>query len=255
MKPSKPYIVDSVDSALGLLSLIAEHPALGVTELAQRTGLNKSRAYRMLCTLEAHRFVLQDEKTAAYSLGPQAFVIGVAATQQNTLARCAQKHMLALNQQIDETVVLRVREALETVCVLRYESTREVRPLGAVGNRRPVYAGASGKVLLAWAPDTVRSQYLSKIRQKGQLPSASSAVKIHAELDTVVRRGYAASVGELSPGIVALAVPVRDFSGDTIASLSVSGPETRLPTTATAAIVERLLATSRAISAELGYSA
>jgi predicted transcriptional regulator len=49
------YIVDSVDSALKLLSHVAEHPGLGVTELANQLGINKSRAYRMLCTLELHR--------------------------------------------------------------------------------------------------------------------------------------------------------------------------------------------------------
>ncbi|WP_147484095.1 helix-turn-helix domain-containing protein, partial [Burkholderia pseudomallei] len=52
------YIVDAVDSALKLLSFVAEHPHLGVTELASKLGINKSRTYRMLCTLELHRFVV-----------------------------------------------------------------------------------------------------------------------------------------------------------------------------------------------------
>ncbi|WP_148028638.1 helix-turn-helix domain-containing protein, partial [Burkholderia pseudomallei] len=109
------YIVDAVDSALKLLSFVAEHPHLGVTELASKLGINKSRTYRMLCTLELHRFVVQDARTSTYALGPQAFVIGVAAAQQNALVRAAQRHMLALSQAINETVVLRVREGLETV--------------------------------------------------------------------------------------------------------------------------------------------
>ena len=52
------YIVDAVDSALKLLTYVAEHPNLGVTELASQLGINKSRTYRMLCTLELHRFVV-----------------------------------------------------------------------------------------------------------------------------------------------------------------------------------------------------
>jgi DNA-binding IclR family transcriptional regulator len=44
------YIVDSVDSALKLLSHVAEHPGLGVTELANQLGINKSRAYRVSST-------------------------------------------------------------------------------------------------------------------------------------------------------------------------------------------------------------
>lgn len=154
------YIVDSVDSALKLLSLVAEHPGLGVTELSNRLGINKSRTYRMLCTLEHNRFVLQDERTTTYALGPQAFVIGVAASQQNILVRAAQKYMLALNQSINETIVLRVREGLETVCVARCETTHQVRSVGAVGNRRSIISGASGKLLLAFAQDAIRNEFL-----------------------------------------------------------------------------------------------
>ena len=98
------YIVDAVDSALKLLTYVAEHPNLGVTELASQLGINKSRTYRMLCTLELHRFVVQDPRTSTYALGPQAFVIGVAASQQNALVRAAHRHMLALNQAINETI-------------------------------------------------------------------------------------------------------------------------------------------------------
>ena len=121
------YIVDAVDSALKLLTYVAEHPNLGVTELASQLGINKSRTYRMLCTLELHRFVVQDPRTSTYALGPQAFVIGVAASQQNALVRAAHRHMLALNQAINETIVLRVR-GLESVCVARCETTMRCAP-------------------------------------------------------------------------------------------------------------------------------
>ncbi|QIE26278.1 Transcriptional regulator KdgR (plasmid) [Caballeronia sp. SBC1] len=244
------YIVDSVDSALKLLSYVAEHPGLGVTELATQLDINKSRTYRMLCTLELHRFVVQDARTSSYSLGPQAFVLGVAAAQQNTLVRSAQKHMLALNQAINETIVLRVREGLETVCVARCETTHQVRAVGAVGNRRSVNSGASGKVLLAFAPDAVRSEYLA--RQK-QMPQAPDLMKLIEELDAVARKGYAVSVGEVTTGAVAISVPVRDMSGAAVAAVSISGPEMRISRAEIPDYLERLQACSETISAELGY--
>ncbi|MBF3561637.1 IclR family transcriptional regulator, partial [Burkholderia pseudomallei] len=190
------YIVDAVDSALKLLSFVAEHPHLGVTELASKLGINKSRTYRMLCTLELHRFVVQDARTSTYALGPQAFVIGVAAAQQNALVRAAQRHMLALSQAINETVVLRVREGLETVCVARCETTHEIRTIGSVGNRRPVGLGASGKVLLAFAPDAVRNEYFARVRKAAQ----GDPLRLVEELDAISRKGYAVSVGEVTAG-------------------------------------------------------
>lgn len=245
------YIVDAVDNALKLLSHIAEHPGLGVTELSTQLGINKSRTYRMLCTLELHRFVAQDAQTAGYALGPQAFVLGVAATQQNTLVRSANRHMLALNQAINETIVLRVREGFETVCVARCETSHQIRAVGAVGNRRPVSSGASGKVLLALAPDAVRSEYLARLKKT---PDAPNLIDVVEALDAVVRKGYAVSLGEVTPGAVAISVPVRDMSGAAVAAVAISGPETRIGRTEIPDLLERVLACADAISAELGYT-
>lgn len=246
------YIVDSVDSALKLLSLVAEHPGLGVTELANRLGINKSRTYRMLCTLEHNRFVLQDERNASYSLGPQAFVIGVAATQQNILVRSAQKHMLALNQAINETVVLRVPEGLESVCVARCETTHQVRSVGSVGNRRSISSGASGKLLLAFAQDAIRTEYFARMKH---LPQAPESLAFAEELNVIARKGYAMSAGEVTSGVVAIAVPVRDLAGDVVAALSISGPEARISRIEIPDYLERLQDSSRQISAELGFGA
>lgn len=246
------YIVHSVDSALKLLNHVAEHPGLGVTELSTRIGLNKSRAYRMLCTLESHRLIVQEPRTSTYALGPQAFVIGVAAAQQNTLVRCAQRHMLGLNQAINETVVLRVREALETVCVARCETTHEIRTIGSIGNRRPLNAGASGRVLLAFAPEEIRTEYLAGLKR---LPQPPDLTKVIEEIETVARKGYSVSVGEVTKGAVAISVPVHDVTGATVAALSVSGPQMRISQVEIPDYLERLQACSRTISAELGYVA
>jgi DNA-binding IclR family transcriptional regulator len=245
------YIIDAVDSSLKLLSYVAEHPGLGVTELATILGINKSRTYRMLCTLELHRFVVQDPKASTYALGPQAFVLGVAAAQQNTLVHIAQRHMLTLNQAINETVVLRVREGLETVCVARCETTHQVRAVGAVGNRRPLNSGASGKVLLAFAPEAVRAEYLARI---GKTPDAPGPAIVTGELDLIARRGYATSFGEVTPGAVALAAPVRDMSGNAVAAVSIAGPESRIGRAEVRDYLQRLKACADAVSAELGHA-
>lgn len=242
------YIVDAIDNALKLLSYVAEHPGLGVTELSEQLSINKSRAYRMLYTLESHRFVVQDSRNATYTLGPQAFVLGVAAAQQNTLVREASRHMLALNQAINETVVLRVREGIETVCVARCETTHQVRAVGAVGNRRPIGLGASGKLLLAFAPEAIRAEYLARS------PEAAGPDALVEELAAIARQGYAVSLGEMTPGAIAISTSIRDISGDTVAAVAISGPEMRIDSQKIPDYLQRLKACADAISSELGYS-
>ncbi|RIV71476.1 IclR family transcriptional regulator [Burkholderia pseudomallei] len=243
------YVVDAVDNALKLLNCVAEHPNLGVTRLASKLGINKSRTYRMLCTLELHHFVTRDARTSTYVLGTQAFVIGVAAALQSALVRAAEHPMLALGQSVNETVMLRVREGFDTVCVARHATVRDARMAGSVCNRRPLGVGAAGKVLLAFALDAVRDEYLA--RREKTAPGGSAALA--DELDTIARRGYAIGIGEGAASTVEIAVPVRDGRGATIASLSVAGPNLRMPHADTARYLEKLQACSRAISAEFEY--
>lgn len=244
------YLIDVLDASLKLLSHIAEHPGRGVTELATDIGLNKSRAFRMLHTLEAHRYVIHDERTDGYSLGPQAFVLGVAAAEQNALVRCAQRHMLALCQTLNETVILRVREGMESVCVARFETTHELRSVSNVGNRRELGPGASGKVLLAFAPEMVRNEYLATMRRNGA--TEGEVAGLQSQMDLAARQGYAVTEGELVNGTMALSMPVRDASGYAIAALSVSGPQGRMRDIASAHSIERIRVCSNAISTELG---
>jgi DNA-binding IclR family transcriptional regulator len=244
------YLIDVLDASLRLLSHIAEHPGRGVSELAADMGLNKSRVFRMLHTLEAHRYVIHDERTDGYSLGPQAFVLGVAASEQNALVRCAQRHMLALCQAINETVILRVREGMESVCVARFETTHELRAVSNIGNRRKLGPGASGKVLLAFAPEMVRNEFMAEARRDGV--SEPEIAALRAQLERVSAQGYAITKGDLVSGTMALSTPVRDASGYAVAALSISGPQSRLREMAQAPLLDRLRACSHAISTELG---
>ncbi|CAJ0816680.1 IclR family transcriptional regulator [Ralstonia flaminis] len=248
------YIVESVDSALSLLTLVAEHPGLGVTELSNRLGINKSRAFRLLHTLEAHRFVILDAKTSTYALGPQAFVVGVAAAAQDAVVRTAHRHMLLLNQQVNETIILRVREGQETVCVARCETSHEMRIIGRVGNRRPLWYGAAGKVLLAFAPQEVRAQYLGKVKQLAAESLGPEPQVIAEQIAAVQQKGYATSFGEVTPGAAAVSVPVRDVSGMAVAALSISGPDTRITARDVPQLLEPLLACAASIGRELGYN-
>ena len=247
------YTVASVDTALTLLSLVGECPGLGVTELAQRAGLNKSRAFRLLATLEQHRWVVREGSPVTYVLGAQALVLGVAGHEQVNLVKVAHRHLQALNRALNENIQLRVRDGLESLCVARVESTHELRVHGVVGNRRPLYVGASGRVLLAFASEDVRAQVLGRPRKRFTAGTLIEREALAAELLNVRRQDCAVSFGELAPEAVSIAVPVRDASGEVIASLSASGPSSRMTRALLPDISSRLSACAAEISTALGY--
>src|SRR5262249_30338895 len=143
-----------VDCAIDLLLAVAQRPGVGVSELARKVGLTKARAFRLLHSMAA-RGLIEQEKQGTYHLGIQAVLLGKAAAEQIDLVRLAQPLLEKIGAICNESVQLRVRDNLESICVASWEPPRDVRFHAVTGKRRPLYVGA-GKVLLAFAPPEVQ---------------------------------------------------------------------------------------------------
>lgn len=224
---SMTYIVEAVDEALGLLMLVAEHPSLGVTELARRAGLTKARAFRLLSTLEHRGLLAREAHAAVYKLGYNALLVGNAAREQIELIKLVAPHLVALGEACGENVIVRVRDGLESVCVARHESSQSVRVHTEVGNRRPLHVGASGKLLLAFAADDVVDAVLARALERFTSTTIVEPDQLREELAAIRAAGYAVSLGERDAEAVSVAAPLRDHSGAAVASLSIASPASR----------------------------
>jgi IclR family KDG regulon transcriptional repressor len=245
------YIVESVDEALGLLALVAQAPGLGVTELSKRSGITKARAFRLLSTLEERGFVQRQAEGASYQLGSAALLVGMAAVAQVSLVRQADKYLRELGERFNENVQVRVRDGRESVCVARWDSSHDLRIHSSIGSKRPLYAGASGKLLLAFSPDALVQEVLGADLARFT-PNTPSKTKLAQELARIRKQGYSVSIGEISAGVVSVAAPVRDGSGQVAASISIAAPSSRAADNGER-FVKPLVDAARALSAELGY--
>jgi len=246
------YTVAAVDEALGLLVIVASQPGLGVTELARRSGNTKARAFRLLCTLEGRGFVERHGDPAVYKLGHQALLMGVAANEQISLVSRAQRYMRELHDLFNELVQVRVRDGLETVCVALVDSTQDVRVSTHVGRRRPLYAGSSGKVHLAFASEDIRQAVLTSELQRFTPNTLTQRSKLLQELNKVRTQGYATSISEVSLDIKSVAAPVRDSSGEVIATLGLSSPASRTDDKLMKSFVDAVVSRANSLSRDLG---
>ena len=225
---STDYTISAVDEAISLLLLVAQNPGLGVTELALRSGNTKARTFRLLFTLEQRRLVTRLGKSPTYHLDVQALYLGVAALEQIDLVRIARPHLLALGGRCNENVQLSVRDGLDSVCVDRWQSTQEPKIKSNAGSRRRLHAGASCKLLLAYAPKEIRQAFFST-----ELPRYTAATLTHrsrltVEINKIYSDGYSVSIGEITEDAAAIAAPVRGKSGQVLAALGISGPVERI---------------------------
>jgi DNA-binding IclR family transcriptional regulator len=222
------YTVAAVDEAIKLLFLVAGQPGLGLTELARRSGITKARAFRLLTTLEQRDLVKRRGDPATYFLSFQALHLGAAAHAQNDLLQCVREPIERLGRRFNETVAVRVREGLETVSVARWESTQSLRVHGEVGQRHRLYAGASSKLLLAFAPPDVLEAVLAMDRERLTPKTPVARAALLREIKLVRERGYSLSFGEREPDTGGMAVPIRDGSGEVVAALVISMPASRM---------------------------
>lgn len=213
----------TVDRALVLLEVLAEHGPLTSAGLARRTGLNRTVVTRLLATLERRGYVRR---------GPDGHVLGAALAVLGSRAEAgvrdrARPALEALADRFGETAVLAVAEGGEAVAVDQvlgraHPLRVEYRP----GLRHPLTRGAHGRAILAFADPAVRDAALAADPDPDRLA---------ALLGDTRARGWAYSRDELQSGTSGLAVPLFDARGRAVASLGIVAPVARFPDPATVA--------------------
>jgi DNA-binding IclR family transcriptional regulator len=246
----------AIDRAVAVLSVFTpERPVVGLSDIARLTGISRSTVHRLLAALAAHGMVQQAVHSTSYSLGPRLLGLADTARQYLTRERQAEPVMTWLRDQCGETVGLHVLDETPARRTLsQVESTQPLRRTYTdLGTPLPAHHGAPGKVLLAFAPDDVREAALSRRLTSPDGSRVLSRSELRAELDEIRQRGYAMSIEERVKGVVALAVPARDHTGEVAAALSVSIPAVRAGREELIALAPLALHAASTLSARLGY--
>lgn len=248
--------VDVVNRALRIPDLFSlQRPECGVTEVAKELKLSKSTTARLMYTLKECGYLTKSPATNKYRLGWKLAQLGGVYLASVPLREIALPRLRELNSRINETVDLYVVVGKQRLCVDRFESTYEVRPVVQAGKLSPLHAGASGKLLLAFMPedqiqDFLKTETLTKFTDH----TITKKKNLLAEVGVIRKQGYATSMEERLPLVNAAAAPLRDYSGKTIAALGISGLVNRFtPQRMQSELIPAMLETAAQISRELGY--
>ncbi len=243
--------VQTLDRGLQVLELILENPRpWTVPEMSRALGLHRSIVQRLARTLESRGYLARQPGGSAYSLGVTLALLGSLVPVQDQLAQGAHAELRDLARRTGETVSLAVLRDGRSQCVAAVESHLALKVSYKVGFAGPLHAGATGQVLLAFAPRAVAEMVLRLPLEAYTEATITEPAVLAERLDLIRRLGYGVSVGELDPGVFAVAVPILSRSGQLVASVTISGPEdrfggrtdeyVRLATEAAARIAERL---------------
>ncbi len=221
--------LNSVEKALNiLLSFSEDQSTWGVRELSTHLGISPATVQRLLQTLKAYSFVDQNPKTRQYSLGNIYY--NFLNTLQTTypINRAALPFMKYLSSRTQETVHINVIENTERICIDSIEFPQFLKASMPIGNRSPLYAGASSKCLLAFSTEEFIEDYLKNIELKKVTDNTITNIyELKEELSSIRKKGYSSSMGERTPGLGAMSAPVFNHRGMLLACISLAMPEIR----------------------------
>lgn len=243
-------MIKSIDKMSHILSLFTfERPVLSLKEIQEETKMPKSTIFRILETLEHTDFIYKNIKTHEYSLGFQVFRLGNVYQQHLDYRKVAIPYMEQLMDETKETVELNILDGIHRICIEKIDSPLDVRNFVKVGERKPAYLGASGKVMLAYLPSEELVQKLVEIEEQNIV----NIEVLEQELVEIQRTGYAITQGERILGTYSIAAPILGAKGELIAGLNIAGPLQRLTEERIALLKARCIQTAEKISVRLGY--
>jgi IclR family transcriptional regulator, acetate operon repressor len=226
-----PGLLQTVDRALQLLlTLNRSRRDLGVTEVAEEFGWDKSVAHRILATLAYRGLLVSDPDTRRYRLGPAILALHRAFEASGTLALVSRDVLEGLASSTGLTAVLAVPDIAHVRCVLSVAGPRDhPRYYPLVGELYPAHAGATSKAYFAFLSDDERHRLLDR-RPMARFTEKTvpTADQFELQLAQVRADGYAFTTGEYDTGVAVMAVPVM-VGGEPVASLSIGGTAEELP--------------------------
>jgi DNA-binding IclR family transcriptional regulator len=217
--------LESLARGLQVLSIVVSNGVQRADAVASASGLPLSTTYRYIGTLVEAGFLI--DLGGSYAPGPRVLEISRAGNRYRQLVEIAQPTLRQMVKQTGETALLTVRSGTSALCLDRVESPQPVRLSFEPGALMPLYAGASGKVLLAYAPAPLIEEVLGGVTPLTE--NTPSPSQLRRDLEQIREQGYTITDGELDVQVIGAAAAI--FVGrEMVGAVTVAGPSFRLTT-------------------------
>lgn len=226
---SEKNIIRSIQRALKILECFdLEHMELTFSQIVEMINLPKSTTSRILSTLEHEGFLIRDSDTQKYKLGYTMHLLGLVAKESMDIRTISIPYMENMTKITNETSNLYILEELDRVCIAQVESPAPIKQLVKIGERFPIWAGATGKSILAFLDESIWYDMAKDLKQFTE-NTVTDPVEFVDELKEIRQKGYSLSLGEYYNEVGCIAAPIFDENRKVIGCISMSGPVYRFP--------------------------
>jgi DNA-binding IclR family transcriptional regulator len=225
------YTNKALDRALTIIELLAQNKEpMKLQAISERIKIPQSSVLRILQVLIARKYVSQDNDSKKYFLTLKFSYIGDLVGSQIRIRDIVKPFLVSLSEECRESACLAVERDNTAVYIDYVEGPNSIlKTLHHIGRTAPLHCTGVGKcLLLNFSAETVERY----VKNTGLVPLAKNSIKskeklIH-EIEDVKDKGYAIDDEECENGVRCIAAPITDYMGKVIASISVTGPASRL---------------------------
>jgi IclR family transcriptional regulator, pca regulon regulatory protein len=220
-------IVGSLEKGLGVLDILAAHPAgLTLTETAERAGLTRAGARRLLLTLVATGHARQEGRR--FLLTAKLLALSRTWLRDISLWDYALPFLREVSAATNESCSAAVLAETDVVYVARVPGQRIMSVALHVGTRLPAWCTSMGRVLLSGMSVEERTALIARSAITRNTPKTLTARDaIERAIKAAGDDGYALVDEELELGLLSLAVPIRDRTGRMVAAINVPAQSAR----------------------------
>ncbi len=202
--------------------------AIGLAEIAGRTGVPKASALRHLKALSQLGYVIHDTEARTYTLGPSLLTLAERFLAQQPSVPACRPILADLARETGETAHYAVLQGSDVIYLDIAESPRRIRAFVSRGDRQPAHCMASGKAILAHGDPLVVDALIRSGPERLTERTITSEPAFRAELAATRNRGYGINLAEWMDDVGAAAAPIFSGSGQVVGAIGVAAPFSRV---------------------------
>ena len=247
--------VQSIARAFVILEEVARNrDGIGLSELSKRVGLHNSTAFHLVKTMVSLGYIRQIKDSKRYRIGRPLFALAASALDEIEMVSLATPILENLSRESGESSHFAVRMRDSVVVVARTSGPGAFQFADRVGVVRPMHCTALGKVILAALRPEQFEHYLTRTELKAHSSkSITEAEPLRREIAEVRGNGMAFDDGEFDSEVRCVAVPIRDFTGQIIGAIGISGPVWRMSIQALQNLARTVQGAAADLSTEFGF--
>jgi IclR family transcriptional regulator, KDG regulon repressor len=248
--------VQSIGRGFSILEEIARNrDGIGLADLSKRVGLHNSTTFHLVKTMVSLGYVRQLKDSKRYRIGRPLFALAASALDEVEMVSLATPLLEDLSRESGESAHFAVRMGDAVLVLARTSGPGAFQLNDRAGMARPAHCTALGKVLLAAMTPDQLERFLAQADLQAFTPkSITDKDAFRREIAEVRRAGMAIDDGEFDAELRCAALPVRNFSGQIVGAIGISGPVWRLSVQALQSRARAGRAIADRLSAEFGFT-